>query len=79
LTLLIIFIVVVAITKYISLGSIIAAIMLPILTYFYPTQNGLDKLPLLLMTSIIGIFVVYKHKSNIERLLKGTENKFKLK
>ena len=53
--------------------------MLPILTYFYPTQNGLDKLQLLLMTSIIGIFVVYKHKSNIERLLKGTENKYKLK
>lgn len=78
-TLLIIFIIVVAITKYISLGSIIAAIMLPVLTYFYPAQNGLDKLPLLVMTGVIGLFVVYKHKSNIGRLLKGTENKFKLK
>ena len=53
--------------------------MLPVLTYFYPAQNGLDKLPLLVMTGVIGLFVVYKHKSNIGRLLKGTENKFKLK
>lgn len=79
LTLFIIFVVVVAITRYISLGSIIASIMLPILTYFYPTENGLDKLPLLIMTTLIGAFVVYKHKSNIGRLLNGTENKFKLK
>lgn len=79
LTLLIIFIIVVAVTRYISLGSIVAAIMLPILTYFYPITNGMDRLPLLIMTTIIGIFVVYKHKSNMGRLLKGTENKFKLK
>lgn len=79
LSLLVIFIIVVAITRYISLGSIIAAIMLPVLTYFYPLNNGLDRLPLLLMTSLIGGFVVYKHKSNIGRLLSGTENKFKLK
>lgn len=79
LTLLIIFIVVVAITRYISLGSIIASVMLPILTYFYPTTNGLDKFPLLIMTTVIGAFVVYKHKSNMGRLLNGTENKFKLK
>lgn len=79
LTLLIIFIIVVAVTRYISLGSIVAAIMLPILTYFHPITNGMDRLPLLIMTTIIGIFVVYKHKSNMGRLLKGTENKFKLK
>lgn len=78
-TLFIIFVVVVAITRYISLGSIIASIMLPILTYFYPLKNGLDKIPLLIMTTLIGGFVVYKHKSNIGRLLNGTENKFKLK
>lgn len=77
-TLFIIFVVVVAITKYISLGSIIASIMLPILTYFYSIGNGIDKLPLLIMTTLIGAFVVYKHKSNIGRLLNGTENKFKL-
>ncbi|WP_349763259.1 glycerol-3-phosphate 1-O-acyltransferase PlsY [Fusobacterium sp. SYSU M8D902] len=79
LTLLIIFIVVVAITRYISLGSIIASTMLPILTYFYPIKNGIDRVPLVIMTALIGGFVVYKHKSNIGRLLNGTENKFKLK
>lgn len=78
-SLLVIFIIVVYVTRYISLGSIIAAIMLPVLTFFYPTQNGLDKIPLLIMTTLIGAFVVYKHRTNIDRLLKGTENKFKLK
>lgn len=79
LSLLLIFIVVVSVTKYISLGSIIAAIMLPILTLLYPLNNGIDKTPLLIMTTLIGVFVVYKHKSNIQRLREGKENKFKLK
>lgn len=79
LSLLLIFIIVVSVTKYISLGSIIAAIMLPILTLLYPLNNGIDKTPLLIMTTLIGVFVVYKHKSNIQRLREGKENKFKLK
>lgn len=79
LSLLLIFIIVVSVTRYISLGSIIAAIMLPILTFLYPLNNGVDKTPLLTMTTLIGGFVVYKHKSNIQRLREGKENKFKLK
>ena len=79
LALLVIFIIVVYATRYISLGSIIAAILLPVLTFISPLNYGIEKWPMMVMTIIIAIFVVYKHKTNIERLLKGTENKFKLK
>lgn len=78
-TLFVIFVIVVYATRYISLGSIIAAILLPIFTLISPLKNGIDKFPMMVMTTIIAVFVVYKHKSNISRLLKGTENKFKLK
>lgn len=79
LALLVVFIIVVSVTRYISLGSIVAAVLLPILTFLSPLRNGLDKFPMVVMTTIIGAFVVYKHKSNITRLLNGTENKFKIK
>lgn len=79
LALIVIFILIVFITRYISLGSIVDAILLPILTYLSPLKYDMSRLPLVLMTTIIGAFVVYKHRSNIERILKGKENKFKLK
>lgn len=79
LALLIVFILVVYFTRYISLGSIVAAVALPILTALSPVGYGIGKTPLLIMTTIIGVFVVYRHRTNIKRLMEGTENKFKLK
>ena len=72
LILLVIFILIVYFTKYISLGSITAAFLLPIFTFFTHRDSYLFALSL-----IIGIFVIYRHKTNISRLLSGTENKFK--
>lgn len=72
LILLVIFILVVYFTKYISLGSIIAAFLLPIFTFFTHRDTYLFALSV-----IIAIFVIYRHKTNISRLLSGTENKFK--
>jgi len=68
---LVIFVLVVAITRYVSLGSILAAIAFPIAAYFleYPL-----RLPLLLI-SITSLIIVFKHRQNIARLLKGTENR----
>ena len=79
LALLIIFILVVYFTRYISLGSIIAAAALPILTAFSPIRNNVGRTPLTVMTLLIGIFVIWRHRTNITRLMNGTENKFKLK
>ena len=72
LILLAIFILVVYFTKYISLGSITAALLLPIFTFFTHRDSYLFALSV-----IIAIFVIYRHKTNISRLLSGTENKFK--
>ena len=72
LILLVIFILVVYFTKYISLGSITAAFLLPIFTLFTHRDTYLFTLSV-----VIAIFVIYRHKTNISRLLSGTENKFK--
>lgn len=79
LALLIVFILVVYFTRYISLGSIVAAAALPILTALSPVGYVIGKTPLLVMTTLIGVFVIYRHRTNIKRLIEGTENKFKLK
>ncbi|MDR3260015.1 MAG: glycerol-3-phosphate 1-O-acyltransferase PlsY [Fusobacteriaceae bacterium] len=73
-----VFIVIVYFSKYISVGSIVCALLLPILTCFFRIRAGIPRIPLIIIATIIGIFVVYKHRANILRLRDGTENKFKL-
>lgn len=58
-------------TKYMSLGSIIAVIAL-IIWSFFEFNNNLEAL---IITIIIGLLALFQHRSNIVRLLKGTENK----
>lgn len=57
-------------TKYMSLGSITAAILVPILLYFFhaPTLYVVG-------IALACLYVIYMHRSNIKRLLNGTENK----
>ncbi len=73
-----IFIAVVFVSRYISLGSIIAAGLLPILTFWVEIGKEKTNWLLIFITLLLGAFVVYRHKSNIIRLLEGKENKFKL-
>lgn len=77
--LVLVFILVVGISKYISLGSVICAGLLPILAYFMPVRDDATRLPLVIISLVVGIFVIYKHKANIQRLMEGKENKFNLK
>ncbi len=64
------FIITVAITKYVSLGSILMAIFYPIYTFaFY------ISIPLTLIALIFSIIVIVKHKENIVKLLEHRENK----
>ena len=69
---LIIFLIVVAITRYVSLGSILAAISFPIAAYFLLKPDAVS----LALSSSIALLVVLKHHQNISRLLAGTENRF---
>ncbi|MBO3443291.1 glycerol-3-phosphate 1-O-acyltransferase PlsY [Clostridium sp. CCUG 7971] len=66
---LLVFIVIVAITKYVSLGSVVGIAMSPIIMMFSKNQKGI------LVTSFLTISVIYTHRENIKRLLKGTERK----
>lgn len=69
---LVLFVVVVALTRYVSLGSILGAIMFPVAAYFVEHA----KLPSVLLVSAIGALIVLKHSQNIRRLLAGNENRF---
>ncbi len=67
---LVVWIAVVAIWHYVSAGSMLAAIAVPVLAALltYP-------LPLVLAAIIIAMLVLYKHRSNLQRLLQGSEAK----
>ena len=69
------FIVVLLLTKYVSLSSILAAIAFPILTIFVFKRDE----PLLIAFGIAAaVMVILTHKKNITRLLNGEESKAKL-
>jgi glycerol-3-phosphate acyltransferase PlsY len=61
-------------TGYVSLASILAAVTLPSAAYFFGNRS------MLVVAAIaISLFVIGRHRSNIGRLLSGTENKFQKK
>ena len=67
------FLIVVVITRYVSLGSITAVIsLLASEIMSYNIEKNIYKLCFVIF---IVIFIIYKHKANIIRLIKGTENK----
>ena len=74
-----VFIITVAISRYVSLGSIIAAIVLVISQIVKNYLINFEQLPILILTIFVALFIIIKHKENIKRLLNGNENKLVLK
>ena len=68
------FVVTVWVSHYISLGSCLAALFLAVAIWI-PMPIVHPSLPLQIVMTLLGLFVVIKHKSNIVRLAKGCENK----
>lgn len=64
--------VIVYVTKYVSLASIVAAMMVPICSYFFN-----EPLEYLCFSLLAAVFVIYRHKSNVQRLINGNESKIK--
>ena len=62
----------VVLTRYVSLGSITAAASVGVTAFFL-----FDRPVYIILAVIIAALVIWSHRSNIVRLLKGTENKFK--
>lgn len=58
-------------TRYVSLGSILAAVAVPAASWV-----GGHPLALNLVATALGLFVIVRHRENIRRLLNGTESRF---
>ncbi len=75
--LLIIFAVVLLLTRYVSMSSITAAFFYPALTYI--TRTYLTELPpamwTMLFSVVCSVMVIYMHRENIKRVANGKENK----
>jgi glycerol-3-phosphate acyltransferase PlsY len=71
-----VFILVLVITHYVSLSSILASVAFPLVVFFIIGERhpGLIGLSL-----IVAVFIPVTHRRNIKRLLKGEENKFDFK
>jgi len=67
---LILFIIIVAIFKYVSVASMIASVSIPLLLNLSPATS-----PYIPLAVIISVLIILKHSDNIKRLIQGTENK----
>lgn len=68
----VLFLLIVAATRFVSLGSLLAAALFPVFAHFL---SGYSGMPLLVM-SAASLLIILKHHENIRRLIAGTENKF---
>ena len=66
------------ITKIVSVGSLAAAVLFPVLTMFIGT-NYITPGNYLIFGILMAAFIVYNHRTNLKRLANGTENKLNLK
>ena len=64
-----------ALTRIVSLGSIAAAVLFPILVMFMPHTAYLVDGNYILFSILIAILVIFNHRANVKRLLEGEENK----
>lgn len=73
-------VVLIALTRMVSLGSCAAAVLFPVLTLFinehYIVSQGSSYL---IYSIILAVIVLFNHRSNIQRILSGKENKISFK
>ena len=59
------------VSRYVSLASVLAALILPIAVWITGEPGYI-----LVLASVLGALAIYKHRTNIQRLLNGTEHRF---
>ncbi len=69
-----VFFIIVAVSKYISLGSVLCALLLPIVTSRFIGSQNYVIIPQIL----ICLIIIWRHRTNIKRLREGSENKIHL-
>ncbi|WP_373532765.1 glycerol-3-phosphate 1-O-acyltransferase PlsY [Vampirovibrio sp.] len=62
--------VIMRVTRMVSVGSLVASVLSPIMLIIFKAP-----VPYQIYAAVAGIYVIYLHKANIQRLLKGTENR----
>lgn len=73
LVVLVAFLIVVALTRYVSLGSIVASALFPITFYYLNPQQRTPAT--VAMISAVSLLIIWKHRDNLRRLMAGNENK----
>jgi len=76
LVVLVLFILIVALTRYVSLGSIVAGGAFPLCVWWLSPAER-TTVPILLLIGACSLVIIVRHKDNIRRLLAGTENRFR--
>jgi acyl phosphate:glycerol-3-phosphate acyltransferase len=71
-----IWIIVFWLTRYVSLASITAAVVLPVVILVVSSQNQNKGRPLVYSSVCVAAVVIWRHRSNLSRLMRGTEPRF---
>lgn len=71
--------VIIILTRMVSAGSVLAAILFPILTLFIGKEYFIISGSYFVFSIIMALIVMFNHRSNIKRVLNGTENKMNFK
>jgi len=71
-----IWIIVFWLTRYVSLASITAAVVLPIVIVMVSSQDENKGKPLVYSSACVAVIVIWRHRSNLSRLMRGTEPRF---
>jgi glycerol-3-phosphate acyltransferase PlsY len=73
---LILFLLTAGFSRYVSLGSVAAAVAMPLLIYFLWAPHHAPPLVITFGALAVAMLIVYKHDGNLQRLVQGTEPKF---
>jgi acyl phosphate:glycerol-3-phosphate acyltransferase len=73
---LILFLLVAGFSRFVSLGSVTAAVAMPLLMYFLWAPHHAPPPVITFGALAVAMLIVYKHDANLQRLLQGTEPKF---
>ncbi len=71
--------VIMVLTKMVSAGSVLAAILFPVLTLFMGQEHYIISGNYFVFSVIMALIVAFNHRSNINRILNGSENKLSFK
>jgi len=63
-------------TRYVSLASITAAVVLPIVILVARSHDQNNGKPLVYSSAFVAAVIIWRHRSNLSRLMRGTEPRF---